>query len=71
MMDITELLRRFWEDLLAQPSGPLVLRFLIQPIMSAIFATRDGIKDARDGRSAYFWTVLTDPATRKASLLEV
>lgn len=69
-MDFTELLQRVADDLLARPSGPMALRFLIQPAMSTIFAIRDGIKDARDGRSPYFWTVLTDPAARAERLKE-
>lgn len=69
-MDITDILQRVWDDLLARPAGPLALRFVIQPVMSTIFAIRDGIKDARNGRSPYFWAVLTDPAARKARLLE-
>lgn len=70
LMDITDMLQRVWLDLLDRPSGPLALRFVIQPVMSTIFAIRDGIKDARDGRSPYFWTVLTEPTARKARLLE-
>jgi hypothetical protein len=69
-MDFTELLQRVADDLLARPSGPLAIRFLIQPAMSTIFAIRDGIKDAREGRSPYFWTVLTDPVERGARLRE-
>jgi hypothetical protein len=69
-MDISEFFLRFWEDLLARPSGPLALRFILQPAMSAVFAVRDGLKDARDGRSPYFWTVLTDPAERTERLKE-
>ena len=38
--------------------------------MSTIFAVRDGIKDARTGRSPYFWTVLSDPDKRRARLRE-
>ena len=69
-MDFTELLQRVGDDLLARPSGPLAVRFLIQPAMSTIFAIRDGIKDAHEGRSPYFRTVLTDPAERGARLKE-
>jgi hypothetical protein len=34
------------------------------------FAVRDGNRDARTGRSPYFWTVLHDPARRRARLVE-
>ncbi len=38
--------------------------------MAAILAIRDGIKDARTGRSPYFWTVLTSPEERGGRLRE-
>ncbi|WP_192356569.1 hypothetical protein [Mesorhizobium mediterraneum] len=69
-MAIEDILQRFWEDLVARPSGPLALRFLLQPVMATLFGIRDGIKDARDGRSPYFWTVLSKPDERRARLRE-
>jgi hypothetical protein len=62
--------QRIWGDLIARPGGSLALRFLLQPAMSTIFAVRDGIKDARTGRSPYFWTVLSNPDKRRARLRE-
>lgn len=70
MFEIQESLNRLWEHLLARPSGPLAFRFLIQPAMAAIFAIHDGLRDARTGRSPYFWTVLTVPDQRRARLRE-
>ena len=40
----------------------MTFRFFLQPIMASIAAWRDGVKDARAGRSPYFWTMLTHPA---------
>jgi hypothetical protein len=62
--------QRIWDHLVARPGGSLALRFLLQPAMSSIFAVRDGIKDARTGRSPYFWTVLTNPEKRRDRLRE-
>jgi hypothetical protein len=62
--------RRMWTDLVARPEGPMAFRFLLQPIMAAIAALKDGIKDARTGRSPYFWTILSDPGKRRARLSE-
>jgi hypothetical protein len=62
--------RRVWQHILDRPSGPLALRFLLQPAMSALFAVRDGLADARTGRSPYFWTVLSDPDKRRERLHE-
>lgn len=56
---------RFLEELLARPSGPLALRFIIQPATSLFFAFRDGARDAKYGRPAYFWALFTQKAHRR------
>ena len=56
MSEIQEILTRFWDQLIAQPSGPLAFRLILQPIMATILAILDGLKDARVGRSPYSWT---------------
>ena len=61
---LQEILARQWSDLLARPSGPMSFRFVLQPLMAAIAAFRDGRADAHSGRSPYFWTVLTDAQAR-------
>ena len=43
-------------------------RFFLQPTMAILFAIRDGIKDARTGRSPYVWTILHKPEERRARL---
>jgi hypothetical protein len=65
-----EVLNRIWSDILARPDGPLSFRFILQPAMAALLAIGDGIKDARTGRSPYFWTVLHDSEKRTARLEE-
>ena len=70
MSEIQEILTRFWSQLIAQPSGPLAFRLVLQPIMASILAFRDGLKDAREGRPLYTWTLLTDPAQRSSYLRE-
>jgi hypothetical protein len=49
-------------------SGPMKVRFLLQPTMAAILAIRSGLKDARAGNPPYFWTLATDPTARAALL---
>jgi hypothetical protein len=61
---------RIWQNLLDRPGGPMTFRFILQPIMATIAAALDGIKDARTGRTAYFWTIVTDPAKRGDRLHE-
>ena len=68
--EIQEILTRFWDQLIAQPSGPLAFRLILQPIMATILAILDGLKDARAGRPLYMWTILTDPAHRAGYLRE-
>ena len=70
MSEIQEILTRFWDQLIAQPSGPLAFRLILQPIMASILAFRDGLKDARAGRPPFTWTLLTDPAHRASYLRE-
>jgi hypothetical protein len=69
-VDISEPIQRIWEDLVARPSGPLALRFLLQPVVASALAIRDGIKDAREGRSPYFWSVVSNPSERRSRLNE-
>jgi hypothetical protein len=45
-------------------------RLLLQPTMAMIFAIRDGLKDAREGRPAYFYSLFTDPENRRSRLRE-
>jgi hypothetical protein len=68
--DAAEAWGRFWHNLVDRPSGPMSLRFLLQPTMALIAAIKDGVKDAKTGRSPYFWTVLREPAERTARLSE-
>ncbi|HXV84671.1 MAG TPA: hypothetical protein VEG60_32900 [Candidatus Binatia bacterium] len=70
MSEIQEILSRFWDQLIARPTGPLAFRLVLQPIMVIILAIRDGLKDAREGRPLYTLTLLTDPAHRGGYLRE-
>jgi len=60
-----DFLSTFWTDFLARFDGPLHFRLFVQPMMAIVFAVRAGIRDAREGRSAYLWTLLTDAAQRR------
>src|SRR5215470_7921282 len=54
----------FWTDFIGRFDGPLHFRLFVQPLMAILFAIRDGNRDAREGRSAYLWSLLTDPGER-------
>ena len=43
MQEILDVLSRGWTDLLARPHGPYGVRFVLQPLMAALLAVRDGI----------------------------
>ena len=55
----------YLSDLIGRFDGPLHFRLIAQPLMATFLAVRHGIQDARVGRSAYGWAVLTDPAHRR------
>jgi tryptophan-rich sensory protein len=61
---------RIWYQELARPSGPMKFRFVLQPVMAAIFATRDGVRDARTGRAPLLWAMLYRPGRRVERLEE-
>jgi hypothetical protein len=61
---------RIWRDIFDRPGGPMSFRFILQPTMAVLAALHDGVRDARLGRSPYFWTVLSDPAKRGGRLRE-
>ena len=58
------ILHTYWNDFLARFDGPLHFRLVVQPLMATLFAIRDGSRDAREGRGAYGWTLLTDSTQR-------
>ena len=70
MSEIQEILTRFWDQLIAQPSGPLAFRFILQPVMATILAVLDGLKDARTGRPPFARTIWSDPSQRATYLRE-
>jgi hypothetical protein len=65
-----EVRSRLWQNLFERPGGPMVFRFFLQPTMAAIAAWRDGVADARTGRSPFFVGALTDPAQRTVRVNE-
>jgi len=65
-----EMFARIWDGLLARVGGPMTFRLILQPAMAALLAIRAGLKDAREGRPPYFWTILSDPKQRDDLLRE-
>ena len=65
-----ETVSRFWTELLSRPSGPLAFRFILQPAIAMIYAIRDGRRDAKNKRPAYFWALFTSGSGQRRSLLK-
>jgi len=63
-----EMLSRFWENLMDRVGGPMTFRLILQPIMATFFAVRSGLKDAKEGKPAYFWALFTDSVNRRDML---
>ena len=59
-----------WREVKARPHGPLAFRFYLQPTMAALFAIREGIRDAKAGRPAYLETLVLRRSERKRLLRE-
>ena len=66
----TDVRQRVWHQLIERPTGPMAFRFILQPVMAAFAALRDGIYDAKFGRSPYFWSLLTNPLERGGRVYE-
>jgi hypothetical protein len=65
-----EFLTRIWTGLGSRVGGPMTFRIILQPLMATLLAVRAGLKDAREGRPPYFWTILTDPSQRMSLIRE-
>ena len=61
-----ETVNRFWTELVSRPSGPLAFRFVLQPVIAMVYAIRDGRRDAKNQRQAYFWALFTSSGHRRA-----
>jgi hypothetical protein len=67
---LEELFTRLWNDLTGRIGGLMSFRLFLQPTMALIFAIRDRLKDAWEGRPAYFYSLFTQPENRRRQLRE-
>ena len=63
-----ELLQRFVQGFASRLEGPFSFRMIVQPLMAVIFATLDGLKDAKWGKPAYFWALFGSAEHRRELL---
>ena len=66
---VLEILNRGVEQLLGRASGPLHFRLVVMPTVVTILAIRAGLRDAREGRPAFVWEIITNPTDRRRRLL--
>ena len=57
---LDETLARGWENLVGRWGGPMSFRFLMQPAVAIFFAVRAGMRDARENKPPFLWTVLLE-----------
>jgi hypothetical protein len=63
---VEDVTTRFVADLIGRLSGPLSFRLILQPMMAAFFALRDGLKEERKDLPPYFWGLFSaSPALRR------
>jgi hypothetical protein len=67
---VDDVTSRFVSDLIGRLTGPLSFRLILQPMMAAFFAVRDGLKEEREGRPPYFWSLFTAPTAERRELLQ-
>lgn len=60
-----DIFNRIWEHFQDRTTGPMSLRFLLQPTVSMIFAIRAALKDAKTGAVPYLWKFLVSKDQRQ------
>lgn len=58
----------FIDGLVARIEGPMNFRLILQPLVALFFAFRDGLRDARERKSPYFWALFSEPDHRREML---
>lgn len=66
-----QFLARIWEDLIDRTEGPLKLRFVLQPLVACILAIRAGLRDCREGKSAFLWSLVFRTGQQRELLWEL
>jgi hypothetical protein len=59
-----EMIVRGWANLMSRIGGPMTFRIILQPAMATLLGVLAGLRDARENRPPYFWTLVTAPSQR-------
>lgn len=57
-------------SIIERPAGPMTFRFILQPVMAAVLAVIDGVRDARAGLPPYFWSLTAVSSESGARLFD-
>lgn len=63
-----DFVQRLVQGFVSRMEGPFSFRMIVQPLMAVIFAVIDGLKDAKQGKPAYFWALFASTEHRRALL---
>jgi len=55
---------RIAHNLADRVSGPMQFRLVLQPLVASVYAVRDGLKDAKTGKSPYLWALISGSSHR-------
>ena len=59
-----DIISRALTNVFSRIGGPMTFRIILQPSMAALLGVIAGLKDARENRPPYFWTLFTDSSQR-------
>ena len=59
-----DMISRALTHVFSRIGGPMTFRIILQPSMAAFLGVIAGLKDARENRPPYFWTLFTDSTQR-------
>ena len=65
---MNEVLERVVEGIVARVTGPMSMRFLLQPVAAILVGIRDGRLDARAGTPPYIFDLVFRPEGRRRAL---
>ena len=65
-----DVLKRIFVSIADRPGGPMTFRFVLQPVMAALLAGIDGVRDARSGAPAYTWSLVTGRGGRTSQVYD-
>jgi hypothetical protein len=57
-----------FNEFVARLSGPMSMRFILQPLIAIILGIRDGIKDAKLGNQPFILDLVFNPQNRKRDI---